>query len=94
MWQRGNLANTCPSTQCSNYNEKGHLSKDFPKDGKTTKKAEPSNAKARAYALTREEANKKPEVVSGTFLLNNIHASILFDSGATVSFIVATAYTL
>jgi hypothetical protein len=44
--------------------------------------------------LTREEAKKKPEVVSGTFLLNNIHASVLFDYGATFSFIAAAVFTL
>jgi hypothetical protein len=36
------------------------MSKDCPKDAKTTKKVEPLKAKARAYALTREEAKEKP----------------------------------
>jgi hypothetical protein len=70
------------------------VSRDCPKNGKTEKKAEPSKSKARAYALTREEAKKKPEMVSGTFLLNNIPASVLFDYVETFSFISATDCTL
>ncbi|KAI3822293.1 hypothetical protein L1987_09882 [Smallanthus sonchifolius] len=41
----------------------------------------------RAYALTEEETKGNPDVVSGTFLVNDEHAAILFDSGASKSFI-------
>ncbi|KAI3810834.1 hypothetical protein L1987_20457 [Smallanthus sonchifolius] len=43
--------------------------------------------RTRAYALTEEEARGNPDVVSGTFLVNDEHAAILFDSGASKSFI-------
>jgi hypothetical protein len=57
-------------------------------------KAGALKAKARAYAVTHDEAKKKVDVVSGTILINNIPATVLFDSGATFSFIAATTYTL
>ncbi|GJZ71645.1 putative reverse transcriptase domain-containing protein [Tanacetum coccineum] len=46
---------------------------------------------ARAYAATPTEG-KNPNVVTGTFLLNDHYACILFDSGAEKSF-VSSAFT-
>ncbi|KAI3806720.1 hypothetical protein L1987_22634 [Smallanthus sonchifolius] len=54
--------------------------------GKEREKEQPQ-ARTRAYALTEEEARGNPDVVSGTFLVNNEHAAILFDSCASKSFI-------
>ncbi|KAI3801952.1 hypothetical protein L1987_30071 [Smallanthus sonchifolius] len=54
--------------------------------GKEREKEQPQ-ARTRAYALTKEEARGNPDVVSGTFLVNDEHAAILFDSGASKSFI-------
>ncbi|KAI3786530.1 hypothetical protein L1987_40280 [Smallanthus sonchifolius] len=48
---------------------------------------EQQRARTRTYALTEEEARGNPDVVSGTFLVNDEHAAILFDSGASKSFI-------
>ncbi|KAI3813749.1 hypothetical protein L1987_18481 [Smallanthus sonchifolius] len=64
-----------------------HLTKNWRKagqsgSGKEREKEQPQ-ARTRAYALTEEEAN----VVSGTFLVNDEHVAILFDSGASKSFI-------
>ncbi|KAI3798061.1 hypothetical protein L1987_33329 [Smallanthus sonchifolius] len=50
-------------------------------------KREQPKARTRAYALTEEEARGNPDVVSGMFLVNDEHAAILFDSGASKSFI-------
>ncbi|GJS08590.1 putative reverse transcriptase domain-containing protein [Tanacetum coccineum] len=44
----------------------------------------------RAYALGGGEANQEPNVVAGTFLLNNRYASNLFDTGADRSFVSTT----
>ncbi|MGS7221161.1 retroviral-like aspartic protease family protein, partial [Micrococcus luteus] len=52
-----------------------------------------SKATARAFTMTRKEARKEPEVDSGTFFVNNICASVLFDSGASRSFISTLFYT-
>ncbi|KAI3822127.1 hypothetical protein L1987_09708 [Smallanthus sonchifolius] len=54
---------------------------------KKGKEAEKLMARTRAYALTQEEARENPDVVSGTFILDNTYVSVLFDSGASRSFI-------
>ena len=43
--------------------------------------------KSRAFQMTVEEARATPDVVRGSFLVNDISATILFDSGATRSFV-------
>ncbi|GKA54171.1 reverse transcriptase domain-containing protein [Tanacetum coccineum] len=48
-------------------------------------------ARGRAFVIGGGEARQDPNVVMGTFLLNNCYASILFDSGADRSF-VSTAF--
>ncbi|XP_023751069.1 uncharacterized protein LOC111899445 [Lactuca sativa] len=43
--------------------------------------------KSRAFQLTVEEDSATPGVVTGSFLVNDISTFILFDSGATQSFV-------
>nr|GEX49062.1 putative reverse transcriptase domain-containing protein [Tanacetum cinerariifolium] len=45
------------------------------------------NATSQAYALREAEQGQGPNVVTGTFLLNNRYARVLFDSGSDKSFI-------
>ncbi|GKE37694.1 putative reverse transcriptase domain-containing protein, partial [Tanacetum coccineum] len=45
---------------------------------------------AKAYAIRGGGANPNSNIVTGTFLLNNCHASMLFDSGAGRSFVSST----
>ncbi|GJR21139.1 putative reverse transcriptase domain-containing protein [Tanacetum coccineum] len=49
-------------------------------------------ARARAYVMGTENPQQNPKVVTGTFLVNDHYASILFDSGAEKSF-VSTEFT-
>ncbi|KAI3814386.1 hypothetical protein L1987_19140 [Smallanthus sonchifolius] len=69
----------------------GHLTKNCRKAGQSgsgkEREQEQQKARTRAYALTKEEARGNPDVVSGTFLVNDECAAILFDSGASKSFI-------
>ncbi|KAJ9547046.1 hypothetical protein OSB04_019589 [Centaurea solstitialis] len=44
-------------------------------------------ARGRAFVIGTEEARQNPDVVTGTFLLNNYPATVLFDSGADMSFV-------
>ncbi|GKA95573.1 putative reverse transcriptase domain-containing protein [Tanacetum coccineum] len=44
-------------------------------------------AQGRAYALGRRDVNPDSNVITGTFLLNNRYATILFDTGADRSFV-------
>jgi hypothetical protein len=39
------------------------------------------------FVITVEEAKVEPDVLTGTFLVNSIHAHILFDTGANESFV-------
>ncbi|GJZ99891.1 hypothetical protein Tco_0672442, partial [Tanacetum coccineum] len=49
-----------------------------------------NEAIARAYTIRGRGANPDSNVVTGTFLLNNCYASMLFDSGADRSFVLST----
>nr|GEV17776.1 putative reverse transcriptase domain-containing protein [Tanacetum cinerariifolium] len=55
-------------------------------------RARNENAVARAYAVGTARTNPNSNVVTGTFLLNNRYASVLFDTGADRSFI-STAFS-
>ncbi|GKC65670.1 putative reverse transcriptase domain-containing protein [Tanacetum coccineum] len=44
-------------------------------------------APGRVYSLCAEAAMKDNNVVNGTFLINNVYASVLFDTGADRSFV-------
>nr|GEX65152.1 ribonuclease H-like domain-containing protein [Tanacetum cinerariifolium] len=55
-------------------------------------RARNGNVMARAYVVGTAETNPNSNVVTGTFLLNNHYASILFDTGADRSF-VSTSFS-
>ncbi|GJR13552.1 putative reverse transcriptase domain-containing protein [Tanacetum coccineum] len=49
-----------------------------------------NQARGRAFMLGAEEARQDPNIVTGTFILNNHFATTLFDSGADYSFVSTT----
>ncbi|KAJ9563463.1 hypothetical protein OSB04_008623 [Centaurea solstitialis] len=51
------------------------------------KKVEAPRTRARVFQLTAEEAREEPDVVTGTFPVNSVPALVLFDSGASKSFV-------
>ncbi|GJR79573.1 putative reverse transcriptase domain-containing protein [Tanacetum coccineum] len=73
---------------CFGCGEKGHYKNKCPK-GMNQQNEED---RARAYVMGTENPHQNPNVVTGTFLVNDHYASILFDSGAEKSF-VSTAFT-
>nr|GEY84010.1 reverse transcriptase domain-containing protein [Tanacetum cinerariifolium] len=73
---------------CYGCGEKGHLRHMCPKGRNQQNKG----ARARAYVVV-ENPQQNPNVVTGTILLIDHYASVLFDSGAERSF-VSTEFTL
>ncbi|GKB26330.1 putative reverse transcriptase domain-containing protein [Tanacetum coccineum] len=75
--------NEQPILTCYGCGEKGHTKNRCPK------KNDPQgrNATGRAYALREAKKGQGPNVVTGTFLLNNRYARVLFDSGSDKSFV-------
>nr|GFA18877.1 putative reverse transcriptase domain-containing protein [Tanacetum cinerariifolium] len=92
--QRAQGANARGIT-CFECGVQGHYKSDCPKlkNGNQGNRARNENAVARAYAVGTAETNPNSNVFTGTFLLNNRYASILFDTGADRSFIT-TAFSL
>ncbi|GJS38963.1 putative reverse transcriptase domain-containing protein [Tanacetum coccineum] len=89
----------CP--KCNYHHEgqcaprvQGHYKKDCPKlrNKNHRNQAGNGNVVARAFAVGTAGTNPNSNVVTGTFLLNNHYASILFDTGADRSF-VSTAFS-
>nr|GEW59989.1 retrovirus-related Pol polyprotein from transposon TNT 1-94 [Tanacetum cinerariifolium] len=85
--QRGTGAGQKPT--CYECGAQGHFKKYFPKLNNNNSGTQGGNATARAkvYAVGRVGTNPDSNVVTGTFLLNNRYASILFDTGADRSFV-------
>ncbi|GJQ89628.1 putative reverse transcriptase domain-containing protein [Tanacetum coccineum] len=75
-------ANAQPIWTCYNCGEQGHTRNRCPKK---VKQEEVGEARGRAYAIKDVEP-QGPNVVTGTFLLNNCYASVLFDLGYDRSF--------
>ncbi|GKA77096.1 putative reverse transcriptase domain-containing protein [Tanacetum coccineum] len=72
---------------CFGCGEKGHFKDKCPKTGNQQN----DGARGRAYVVI-ENPQQNPNVVTGTFLLNDHYACILCDSGAEKSF-VSSAFT-
>nr|GEV71801.1 retrotransposon protein, putative, Ty3-gypsy subclass [Tanacetum cinerariifolium] len=69
-------ANAQPIVTCYGCGEKGHIKKNFPERNNPRR----SGARRQEYALRDGDQNLGPSVVTGTFLLNNRYARVLFDS--------------
>ncbi|GKD75235.1 putative reverse transcriptase domain-containing protein, partial [Tanacetum coccineum] len=92
--QRGNGTGQGPT--CFEYGVQGHFKTDCPKlknnNNNRGNQVRNANAPVKVYAVGHAGTNPDSIVVTGTFLLNNRYASILFDTGADRSF-VSTAFS-
>nr|GFB89939.1 hypothetical protein [Tanacetum cinerariifolium] len=79
---------------CFECEVQGHYKSDCPKlkNGNQGNRTGNGNVVERAYAVGTARTNPNSNVFTGTFLLNNRYASILFDTSADRSFI-ATAFS-
>ncbi|GKB62133.1 putative reverse transcriptase domain-containing protein [Tanacetum coccineum] len=101
--QRAPVGNQ-PGIVCYECGRPGHFRKDCPKlrnqnrgnktgnknGNKSGNQTGGNEATTKAYAIGGGGANPDSNVVTGTFLLNNCYASMLFDSGADRSFVSST----
>ncbi|GKE79062.1 putative reverse transcriptase domain-containing protein, partial [Tanacetum coccineum] len=76
-------ANAQPIWTCYDCCEQGHTRNRCPKK---VRQEEVREARGRSYAIKDAEL-QGPNVVTGTFLLNNRYASVLFDSGSDRCFV-------
>ncbi|KAI3702884.1 hypothetical protein L6452_28637 [Arctium lappa] len=88
----GHMFRDCPlkGQLCFECKEPGHVRAECPKlktGGFSGKKMEPPRSAERDFQMTSEEAKASTDVVSGTFFLNSVPTHVLFDSGASYSFI-------
>ncbi|GJZ91351.1 reverse transcriptase domain-containing protein [Tanacetum coccineum] len=67
------------SVTCHACGDKGHYRNQCPKAN--------NNAHERAYLMRDKNAQQDPNVVTGTFILNQHLARVLFDSGADKRFV-------
>ncbi|GJZ69352.1 putative reverse transcriptase domain-containing protein [Tanacetum coccineum] len=81
---------------CFECGAQGHYLKDYPKVKNQNRgnKARFHDARDKAYVLGGGDPNPGSNTVTGTFLLNDHHAYMLFDSGADRSFVSNTFSTL
>ncbi|KAJ0617047.1 putative nucleotidyltransferase, Ribonuclease H [Helianthus annuus] len=70
---------------CYGCNEKGHIKSNCPKNARKPEENKKTNA--RVFRMDAKEAVLNDNVLTGTFLVNNIFARVLFDSGADKSFV-------
>ncbi|KAJ9562962.1 hypothetical protein OSB04_008122 [Centaurea solstitialis] len=103
MRATGHFSKDCKVTMrlCFKCFRPGHVANECPQsDGATQtsgvapvktessgKKVEAPRTRARVFQLTAEEAREEPDVVTGTFPVNSVPALVLFDSGASKSFV-------
>ncbi|GKA02860.1 reverse transcriptase domain-containing protein [Tanacetum coccineum] len=82
------------SPTCYECGAQGHFKRDCPKlkNNNRGNQGRNGNAPAKVYAVGRAGTNPDSNVVTGTFLLNNRYAFVLFDTSADRSF-VSTAFS-
>ena len=97
--ETGHFANNCPkkaaqnnSGQFNNNGQRQNQQQQQPRNGNQNQQAnrgQQNFARGRVNHVTAESAQEAQDVVIGMFLVNSAPASVLFDYGASHSFITA-----
>ncbi|GJX96719.1 putative reverse transcriptase domain-containing protein [Tanacetum coccineum] len=91
-----NFGTTQNAVTCYECGVQGNFKKDCPnlKNGNHSNQSGNGNAPAKVYVVGNAGTNSDSNVVTGTFLLNDCYASILFDAGVDRSFVSTTFSSL
>ncbi|KAJ9558259.1 LOW QUALITY PROTEIN: hypothetical protein OSB04_012873 [Centaurea solstitialis] len=81
----GHFANECPTAVVSTEISGSVTIKAI--EGGSSKKPEAPRTRSRVFQLTADEAKAEPDVVTGIFQVNLMPALVLFDTGASKSFV-------
>ena len=85
----GHYANNCPrrNPQTPQKNNNQRNDQNTPARGSAQNKTPQNQSRRRVNHVTAETIPEDADVVYGMFLINSIPASVLFDSGASHSFV-------
>ncbi|GKA68612.1 putative reverse transcriptase domain-containing protein [Tanacetum coccineum] len=84
------VRSACPKLNKAQGPEENRLNQVDANNGGHGRRNQGNQARGRAFLLGAEEARQDPNIVTGTFTLNNHFATTLFDSGADYSFVSTT----
>ncbi|GJW33032.1 putative reverse transcriptase domain-containing protein [Tanacetum coccineum] len=84
---RNHLRNTCPKLNKALGQGRNRPILALAIEGNTVRRNNDNQTHGRAFIMGANEAGQNPNVMTGTFSLNNHYATILFNSGADYSFI-------
>src|SRR5664279_4825059 len=86
---KGHYSNACPKKK--NVAQRPNAPGPNPGNGNSSKNPAPKfpipPARGKFNHMSAEDAQESPDVVLGTFLVNSVPAHVLFDSGASHSFV-------
>ncbi|XP_022030262.1 uncharacterized protein LOC110931165 [Helianthus annuus] len=75
--------------KCFKCGDPNHMRSECP-ELKRNDRTQPNQPKGRAFVLTTEEAKTNTDVITGTYLVNDVYARVLFDTGANRSLVSTT----
>ncbi|GJT62140.1 putative reverse transcriptase domain-containing protein [Tanacetum coccineum] len=84
------VRSTCPILNRAQGRDGNHPNQVAANNGGQGRRNQRNQARGRVFMLRAEEAHQEPNIVTGTFTLNNHFATTLFDSGADYSFVSTT----